>query len=75
MEAIEDRVLSAELAQGEVERLYMLRRDLLRLRNSVVPLVEVCRKLEHTEVIAIDPAMRPAVAGRDRSHPARAGGD
>src|SRR4051794_25444184 len=59
VEAIEDRVLSAELAQTEVERLYMLRRDLLRLRNAVVPLVEVCRKLEHTEVIAIDPAMRP----------------
>jgi magnesium transporter len=57
VEAIEDRVLSAELVQEQVERLYMLRRDLLRLRNSVVPLVEVCRKLEHTEVIAIDPAM------------------
>ena len=37
----------------------MLRRDLLRLRNAVVPLVEVCRKLEHAEVIAIDAAMRP----------------
>ena len=41
VEAIEDRVLSAELVQAEVERLYMLRRDLLRLRNAVVPLVEV----------------------------------
>jgi magnesium transporter len=59
VEGIEDRVLSAELVQTEVERLYMLRRDLLRLRNAVAPLVEVCRKLEHTEVIAIDPAMRP----------------
>jgi magnesium transporter len=59
VEAIEDRVLSAELVQAEVERLYMLRRDLLRLRNAVVPLVEVCRKLEHSEVIAIDPTMRP----------------
>ena len=59
VEVIEDRVLSAELVQEEVERLYMLRRDLLRLRNAVVPLVEVCRKLEHIEVIAIDPAMRP----------------
>src|SRR4051794_35420304 len=59
VEAIEDRVLSAELIQTEVERLYLLRRDLLRLRNAVVPLVEVCRKLEHSEVIAIDPTMRP----------------
>ena len=59
VEAIEDQVLSAELVQAEVERLYLLRRDLLRLRSAVVPLVEVCRKLEHTEVIAIDPALRP----------------
>src|SRR4029078_6247926 len=57
VEAIEDRVLSAELVQAEVERLYLLRRDLLRLRNAVAPLVEVCRKLEHAEVIAIDPTM------------------
>ena len=52
-------MLSAELVQAEVERLYLLRRDLLRLRSAVVPLVEVCRKLEHTEVIAIDHALRP----------------
>src|SRR3954454_21767061 len=58
VEAIEDQVLSAELVQAEVEHLYLLRRDLLRLRSAVVPLVEVCRKLEHTEVIAIDPALR-----------------
>ena len=38
-------------ARREVERLYMLRRDLLRLRNAVVPLVEVCRRLEHAEVL------------------------
>src|SRR3954451_13715 len=57
VEAIEDRMLSAELVQAEVERLYLLRRDLLRLRNAVAPLVEVCRKLEHAEVIAIDPTM------------------
>src|SRR3954449_4500279 len=59
VEAIEDQVLSTELVQTEVERLYLLRRDLLRLRNAVAPLVEVCRKLEHTELIAIDPAMQP----------------
>ena len=29
----------------EIERLYVLRRDLLRLRNAAVPLVEVCRRL------------------------------
>lgn len=59
VEGIEDHVLAQTIAKGEVERLYMLRRDLLRLRNAVVPLVEVCRRLEHHEVPAIDPNMQP----------------
>jgi len=59
VEGIEDHVLEQKLAKGEVERLYMLRRDLLRLRNAVVPLVEVCRRLEHQETPGIDPGMQP----------------
>src|SRR5207237_4108713 len=43
----------------DVERLYMIRRDLLRIRNAVVPLVEVCRRLEHAEAMPISPAMQP----------------
>jgi magnesium transporter len=59
VEEIEDRVLATTLAQPDVERLYTLRRDLLRLRNAVLPLVEVCRRLEHAEALAIDAAMQP----------------
>jgi len=59
VEEIEDSVLAASLSQAHVERLYMLRRDLLRLRTAVVPLVEVCRRLEHAEVLPIDAAMQP----------------
>jgi magnesium transporter len=59
VEAIEDRVLAKPIGHADVERLYMLRRDLLRLRNAAAPLVEVCRRLEHAEVIAIDPEMQP----------------
>lgn len=59
VEMIEDGVLATMLSQNSVERLYMLRRDLLRLRNAVVPLVEVCRRLEHAEVMPIDTAMQP----------------
>ncbi|WP_082487846.1 MULTISPECIES: magnesium and cobalt transport protein CorA [Methylobacterium] len=59
VEAIEDRVLKRELLPAEVERLYLLRRDLLRLRSAVVPLVEVCRKLEHGDMVAIDEEMQP----------------
>jgi magnesium transporter len=59
VEEIEDRVLATALSQAEIERLYALRRDLLRLRNAVVPLVEVCRRLEHAELVAIDTPMQP----------------
>jgi magnesium transporter len=59
VEAIEDRVLMGTLHQREVQRLYMLRRDLLRLRNAALPLVEVCRRLEHNDVRPIEEAMLP----------------
>jgi magnesium transporter len=60
VEAIEDSVFSNPAdEQVNVQRLYMIRRDLLRLRNSVGPLVEVCRRLEHADVMAIDAAMQP----------------
>ena len=58
VEIIEDLVLTKALSTSEVERLYNLRRDLLRLRNAVVPLVDVCRRLEHTEHLAVDDVMR-----------------
>jgi magnesium transporter len=59
VETIEDSVLAATLSQAEIERLYMLRRDLLRLRNAIVPLAEVCGRLQHAEVMPIDHAMQP----------------
>jgi magnesium transporter len=59
VEAIEDSVFSKPAKQIDVERLYMIRRDLLRIRNAVAPLVEVCRRLEHAEVMPIAPAMQP----------------
>lgn len=58
VEFIEDVVLGKGLNQAEIERLYMLRRDLLRLRNAAVPLVEICRRLEHSELLKCDAAMR-----------------
>ena len=59
MDTIEDRVVAATLSRDDVERLYTLRRDLLKLRNAIVPMVEVCRRLEHAEVLPIQPAMQP----------------
>ena len=59
VEAIEDNVLATSLTQADIERLYMLRRDLLSLRKAALPLVEVCRRLEHAEVMPIAPSMQP----------------
>jgi magnesium transporter len=52
-------VLVTSMTAVDIERLYMLRRDLLRLRNAAVPLVEVCRRLTTTELPQIRPAMHP----------------
>ncbi|MER2510699.1 magnesium and cobalt transport protein CorA [Amaricoccus sp.] len=57
VESIEDSVLVKPMAPGDIERLYILRRDLLRLRNAAGPLVDVCRRLTSTELPLIRPAM------------------
>ena len=59
VEMIEESVLTKALSRGEGERLYQLRRDLLRLRNVVVPLVDVCRRLESPGLPSIDTTMYP----------------
>ena len=59
VEEIEDSVLGAQPSQDQIGRIYQLRRDLLRLRNAAVPLVEVCRRLEKPGLPGIDAAMSP----------------
>ena len=59
VDALEDGVLHRTLYRAEIDRLYMLRRELLRLRKAVAPLVDVCHRLEHAEVLPIDPQMQP----------------
>jgi magnesium transporter len=57
VEEIEDNVLARPMGAADIERLYMLRRDLLRLRNAAGPLVEVCRRLSGSELPQVRPAM------------------
>lgn len=57
VDEIEDRVLSKPMTGADIERLYMLRRDLLRLRNAADPLAEVCRRLTSSDLPQIRPAM------------------
>ncbi|MCA1406916.1 magnesium and cobalt transport protein CorA [Ensifer sp. IC3342] len=59
VEELEDRLLRDRLNKADIERLYLLRRNLLRLRNAVVPLVDVCRRHEHLELPGMDAAMQP----------------
>ncbi len=59
VEEIEDSVLLKPMKSAEIERLYMLRRDLLRLRNAALPLVEVCRRLTGADLPQIHAAMHP----------------
>jgi magnesium transporter len=59
VDSIEDNVLVKPMTASGIERLYMLRRDLLRLRNAAGPLVEVCRRLTSADVPQIRPAMHP----------------
>ena len=59
VEALEDTVLATTLSPSDIERLYMLRRDLLRLRNAAGPLVEVCNRLERRQLMLIDKEMQP----------------
>jgi magnesium transporter len=59
VEALEEIVLQRPLARHEVDRLYRLRRDLLKLRRAVGPVVDVCKRLEHADTAAIDAEMSP----------------
>jgi magnesium transporter len=59
VEGIEDQVLTTTSSSEQVRRLYQLRRDLLRLRNAAVPLVEVCRRFEQPGLVGIDTSMQP----------------
>jgi magnesium transporter len=59
VDAIEDDVFSSTVGQTDTQRLYTLRRDLLRLRNAALPLAEVCNRLEHADVMPIDKGMQP----------------
>ena len=54
-------MLASAMTRAQIERLYLLRRDLLRLRNAVGPLGEVCRKLEHDNLPMVRSTMQPLV--------------
>ena len=56
-DAIEAQVLAKELPPEQTQRLYILRRELLRMKNGILPLTEVCTRLEHSDVLDIDKSL------------------
>ena len=58
-EALEEEVLQKSRIRSKFDRLYKLRRDLLSLRRAVGPIVNVCKRLEHADLIAMDEEMKP----------------
>ena len=59
VDAIEERLLRDRLGRADIERIYELRRELVRLRRVSAPMVEVCSRLRHVELPFIDKSMRP----------------
>jgi magnesium transporter len=59
VDGLEEEVLRKSLARREFDHLYRLRRDLLRLRRAVGPVIDVCKRLEHADLIAMDNEMKP----------------
>lgn len=59
IEALEQNVLSKPLSEGDIQRLHFLRRDLLRLRRNVAPMVEIGEELQRLNFPFIDKNMRP----------------
>jgi magnesium transporter len=59
LDELEARVLSGELNEADIMLIHSLRRDLLRLRRYVAPMVEIGEELQKLSFPFIDKNMRP----------------
>lgn len=57
--AMEQYALDAFLSRGEVNRIFNLRRELMRFRRVLGPMEEVASRLEHHDLPCVDPEVRP----------------
>jgi magnesium transporter len=55
----EQRTLDAFLEREEIGRLFTLRRELIRFQRVLGPMHEVCNRLTHLPLSALDAAVRP----------------
>ncbi|MBO3275612.1 magnesium and cobalt transport protein CorA [Pseudomonas schmalbachii] len=59
IEEMEQHVLRSPLTQAQIEKIYGLRRDVLKLKRYVAPMVEICQELQKLDFPFIDKQMRP----------------
>ncbi len=59
LEAIEGELFSTVPAQEKIERIYRLRAGLLKMSQSVVPMIEICNQLGRHDFPARSSAIRP----------------
>lgn len=59
VDSIEERILKSGLTRRDIERIYELRRELVRLRRVATPMAEVCSRLGHLEMPFLDKNIRP----------------
>jgi magnesium transporter len=59
VDEIEEAVHSGVMSHKTIHRIAHLRRDLLRLRRTVAPMLDVCNRLQRFEMPFIDAAVRP----------------
>lgn len=57
--AMERRALDAFMSREEVNRLFHLKRGLMRFKRVLSPMAEVCGRLEHLESPCLDEDVRP----------------
>jgi magnesium transporter len=59
IDELERNVLGGSLHEADIQRLHSLRRDLLRMRRYVAPMVEISEELQRLDFPFIDKNMRP----------------
>lgn len=57
--ALETRVLEASLTREQIADLFVLRRDVIRFKRVLMPMAELCARLEHLDVGCLDANVRP----------------
>ncbi|AMB87715.1 magnesium transporter [Pseudomonas agarici] len=59
IDELEKNVLHSSLNEGDIQRIHHLRRDVLRLRRYVAPMVEISEEVSRLDFPFIDKNMRP----------------